>query len=57
LGRGLEYYDSCAVNEITSAMMKQNGSFSTLLYGVLNSVPFQKRRGDGDPLHATSGNH
>ena len=54
LGRGLEYYDSCAVNEITNRMLANGGTFSTLLTGVLNSVPFQKRRGDGDRIHSAT---
>jgi Protein of unknown function (DUF1592)/Protein of unknown function (DUF1588)/Protein of unknown function (DUF1587)/Protein of unknown function (DUF1585)/Protein of unknown function (DUF1595) len=53
LGRGLEYYDSCAVNEITNKLLANGGSFSTLLNGVLTSVPFQKRRGDGDIFRST----
>lgn len=54
LGRGLEYYDRCAVDAIVQDMQKNNGTFATLLHGVLNSVPFQKRRGDGDRLHAAT---
>jgi hypothetical protein len=31
-------------------MKKQDCRFSTLIEAVVNSVPFQRRRGEGDPL-------
>ena len=44
LGRGVEYYDRCAVDEICQ-QMKQNGDrFSTLITQVVLSDPFLKRR-------------
>lgn len=44
LGRGVEYYDRCAVDEICKEM-KQNGDrFSTLITQVVLSDPFLKRR-------------
>jgi hypothetical protein len=46
LGRGLEYYDKCAVNEITSRLAKQDYKFSALVTGIVTSAPFQSRRGD-----------
>ena len=48
LGRGLEYYDRCAVESITSDLAKQDYRFSTLILGVVKSVPFQNRRGEGE---------
>ncbi len=50
LGRGLEYYDRCALETIVVRMKKQDCRFSTLIEAVVNSVPFQRRRGEGDPL-------
>jgi hypothetical protein len=45
LGRGLEYYDRCAVDDLVKAMKKSEDRFSTLMIGVVQSDPFQKRRG------------
>jgi mono/diheme cytochrome c family protein len=47
LGRGLEYYDKPAVNRIVAALEKDS-KFSTLVLEIVNSVPFQMRRGEGD---------
>jgi hypothetical protein len=44
LGRGLEYYDVETVDQIVARLEDQNGRFSALLYGVIESAPFQKRR-------------
>jgi hypothetical protein len=46
LGRGLEYYDKCALDEITARLAKNDYRFSELVLGVVKSTPFQKRRGD-----------
>jgi hypothetical protein len=46
LGRGLEYYDKCAVDKITTALARKNYRFSVLITEIVNSVPFQMRRGD-----------
>ena len=48
LGRGLEYYDRCAVDEIMEALGKDDYRFSTLITGVIKSGPFQKRTTRGD---------
>jgi hypothetical protein len=47
LGRGLDYYDVQAVDEIVERMEKQNGRPSALLMGIIESAPFQKRRALG----------
>ena len=47
LGRGLEYYDRIAIEKIASSLEKKPG-FSNLVLEVVNSVPFQMRRGEGD---------
>ena len=44
LGRGLEYYDSPTVEKIARQLNQENGRFSALLMGVIDSAPFQKRR-------------
>ncbi len=44
LGRGVEYYDVPTVDAIAAKLAKDNGRFSTLLFGVLESAPFQQRR-------------
>lgn len=44
LGRGIEYYDVPTVDQIVSKLDRENGRFSTLLRGVLESAPFQFRR-------------
>ena len=49
LGRGLEYYDRPAVQKIVRDLETGDGRFSTLVLGVVNSAPFQLRRGEGDP--------
>ena len=48
LGRGLEYYDRPAVKGIADGLAKRRHTFSGLVLEVVNSVPFQKRRGEGD---------
>ncbi len=48
LGRGLEYYDRPAVDKITAALDKNDAKFSTLVMEIVNSAPFQMRRGEGD---------
>ncbi len=44
LGRGLEYYDVETVDQIVDRLEKNNGHFSALLMGVIESAPFEKRR-------------
>ncbi len=44
LGRGLEYYDKCAVDDITAAVARNGNRFTVLILEVAKSDPFQKRR-------------
>jgi Protein of unknown function (DUF1585) len=44
LGRGLDYYDVETVDVIVERIEKNDGRFSTLLTGIIESAPFQKRR-------------
>jgi hypothetical protein len=46
LGRGVEPYDQPAIDRITAQLRKPDAKFSTLLLGVINSTPFQMRRGE-----------
>ena len=50
LGRGVEYYDAPTVDRIVKRLLDQEGNMADLIYGVVESIPFQKRRGDGDRL-------
>jgi hypothetical protein len=44
LGRGVEYYDVVEIDRIVENLVADGGKFSTLLMGVIESAPFQKRR-------------
>lgn len=43
LGRGLQYYDRCAVNTVLERMKQQGPRFSVLVEGIVRSDPFLKR--------------
>jgi hypothetical protein len=44
LGRGLEYSDVESVDRIVQRLEQENGRFSALLTGIVESVPFQRTR-------------
>jgi cytochrome c553 len=44
LGRGLESYDRPVVNQIVAGLAANQYRFSSLVMGIVNSVPFQERR-------------
>ena len=44
LGRGLEFYDAPAVRAITREAARSNHRFSSIVLGIVKSVPFQMRR-------------
>ncbi len=46
LGRGLEYYDRCAVDTILARLRTKDYRFSELVTGVVHSKPFLMRRGE-----------
>jgi mono/diheme cytochrome c family protein len=46
LGRGIEYYDAPAVRKIVDDADKEDYRFSSLILGIVNSVPFQMRRAE-----------
>lgn len=43
LGRGLEYYDKCAVDQALVLMKQRGNRFSALVEGIVTSDPFMKR--------------
>jgi hypothetical protein len=55
LGRGLEYYDRPSVEKIAHALDRDNAKFSTLVAEIVNSAPFQMRRGEGDHRQFATG--
>lgn len=44
LGRELQYYDDCAVRDVTAALAKDEHRFSALVLGIVKSYPFRHRR-------------
>lgn len=46
IGRGVEYYDSTTIDLLSERLTKNNGSLRELIQGIVESAPFQKRRGD-----------
>ena len=52
LGRGLEYYDKCAVDQIVAETIRNDCKFQNLILAVIQSAPFQMRRGEGDRMTA-----
>ena len=46
LGRGVERYDRMAVKQITTRLAASDFKFSTLVIGIVESLPFQMRRGE-----------
>ncbi|MEJ7594128.1 MAG: DUF1592 domain-containing protein [Planctomycetaceae bacterium] len=53
LGRGLEYYDKCAVDQALVLMKQRGNRFSALVEGIVTSDPFMKRSRlrELDPAH------
>jgi len=56
VGRGVEYFDAPTVDSIVAQAEAEDGLLRELIYGVVESAPFQKRRGDGNML-ASPGAH
>jgi hypothetical protein len=48
LGRGVEYYDRCAVDLIVADTRRGDDRFSALVTGIVTSDPFLLRRGGGN---------
>ena len=47
LGRGLEYYDKCALDDICAQVGKGENRFSSMVLAIVKSEPFQLRKGRG----------
>jgi mono/diheme cytochrome c family protein len=47
LGRGMEAYDKCALDQLTAAVAKQGFRMQTMITEIVKSDPFQKRRARG----------
>lgn len=48
LGRELEYFDECVVNEMVKSMAAKEYRFSSLVEGIVRSYPFQYRRANAE---------
>jgi hypothetical protein len=46
LGRGVEHFDVCALDQIGQQAAKNKNRFSAVILGVIKSTPFQMRRGE-----------
>jgi hypothetical protein len=44
LGRGVEYYDAPTVRKIVRTAAASDYRFSSIIFGIVNSTPFQFRR-------------
>ncbi|HEX8323000.1 MAG TPA: DUF1592 domain-containing protein [Tepidisphaeraceae bacterium] len=53
IGRGVEHYDVETVDQIVEALERDDGKFMTLLTRIVESAPFQRRRGDTQPAPGT----
>ena len=49
LGRGLEYYDECTIEQLTDSLEQNEYRFSALVTAIVQSDPFLMRRGEGGP--------
>ena len=54
LGRGLEYYDVGTVDQIVQRLDANDGHFSALLTGIIESAPFQEQRNRANATFADS---
>jgi hypothetical protein len=54
LGRGTEYYDVETIDQIVQRLDRENGHFSALLSGVIDSAPFQEMRLKATPTATAS---
>ena len=46
IGRGLEFYDRPALDQICADTAQNGYTFSAMVRAVVRSVPFQKQRGE-----------
>jgi hypothetical protein len=45
LGRGLEYYDKCALDSISAELVRNDNRFVSLVLAIVQSEPFQMKKG------------
>ena len=45
IGRGVEYYDAPTIDFLVKRLESKQGNLRELIYGIIESAPFQKRRG------------
>lgn len=45
LGRGVEYYDECAIRQVQAEMAQKEYHFSSMIHAIVHSPSFQKRGG------------
>jgi hypothetical protein len=45
LGRGLEYYDKCALDEISAEAVRNDNRFVSVVLAIVQSEPFQLKKG------------
>ncbi|HEY2787317.1 MAG TPA: DUF1592 domain-containing protein [Fimbriiglobus sp.] len=58
LGRGLEDFDTKAVDDIVNRIVAADGKPSALISGIVESTPFQRRRAEEtDPTPPPAGSH
>ena len=43
IGRGTEYYDKCAIDQIVLEIQQHDYKFAYLIAGIIKSDPFQNR--------------
>lgn len=51
IGRGVEFYDAPTIDSIVDNLEENDGRLIDILFGVIESPAFQKRRGDGSKLN------
>ncbi len=47
VGRGIEYFDAPTIDKIVANAESRGATLKEILFGIVESAPFQKRRGDG----------
>ena len=45
IGRGVEYFDAPTIDMLVDRLKKNDGKLEELIFGIIESAPFQKRRG------------
>lgn len=56
LGRGTEYYDEDTLDHLVDRLNSNGGRFRELIYGIIESAPFQRQRPSPIPIGITATN-